>query len=272
MNLRNQVIGINQLLSDMYQKQMRLSCLLVELNFDESDLKRLRNYFLADVVAIFLTTWDWVITSAETKIEQFGLIQEIYGLSFGLNLASHLNSRQIQIIKHRFWSSLEAADYKLQLESALRVKIRQLILAEENFGEKKRLSYSCNPANNFNSTYSLGISLSSEGKQCLTIGDRHQQICIPQAELSDFCQQLIDTIKFLHRQPQSHSYKEIRKTYRKAYTQWTREEEAILISNFERGASIKEIAQLLERQPGAIASRINKLDLRIQSSYPLLDD
>ena len=53
MNLKTQVIGINQLLSDMYRQQMRLSYLLAKLDFDESDLKQLQADFLPDVVAIF---------------------------------------------------------------------------------------------------------------------------------------------------------------------------------------------------------------------------
>ena len=50
--------------------------------------------------------------------------------------------------------------------------------------------------------------------------------------------------------------------YQKAYEKWTREEEKVLVSKFEHGLSIKEIAAILERQPGAINSRLRKLGLK----------
>ena len=78
-----------------------------------------------------MTTLDWVITSAETEIEQLELVRKIYGLSFGL--PNHLSDCQIQVIKHSFLSSLSAANCKLRLESELKIKIRQLIVAEKIF-------------------------------------------------------------------------------------------------------------------------------------------
>lgn len=256
MNLKTQVVGINRLLSDMYQKQMRLSYLLAELDFSEEEIEQLQHYFLADVVAIFLTTLDLVITSIE--IEQLRLVLEIYGLSSGF-VPNHCN-REIGTIEHGFLSSLKTANCKTQLELEFKARIRQLIAAEQA-DEEIRLSYLHNSAENL-CKYSLEIFTSLEGKQYLTISDRNHQISIPQVELLNFYRQLTDTVKLLQQQTQSHTYEKIRRTYKKAYTPWTKEEEEILIGNFELGLNIQEIAQLLERQPGAIASRINKLNLR----------
>ena len=38
MSLKAQIIAINQLLSDIYQQDMRLSYLLLKLNFDNEDV------------------------------------------------------------------------------------------------------------------------------------------------------------------------------------------------------------------------------------------
>lgn len=58
------------------------------------------------------------------------------------------------------------------------------------------------------------------------------------------------------------SYMETQKQlHAKAYAPWTKEEEQILSSYFHRGLSIKEIAELMNRNSGGISSRIKKLGL-----------
>jgi DNA-binding NarL/FixJ family response regulator len=53
----------------------------------------------------------------------------------------------------------------------------------------------------------------------------------------------------------------IRKKYPNAYNPWKSREEKILRQMFRGGAPIYAIASALKRQPGAIKSRIRKLDL-----------
>lgn len=48
----------------------------------------------------------------------------------------------------------------------------------------------------------------------------------------------------------------------RAYERWTDAEEAHLSMRFRSGLTIKELAHLLEREPGAIRSRLRKLALR----------
>ena len=58
------------------------------------------------------------------------------------------------------------------------------------------------------------------------------------------------------------SYMEVQKQlHAKAYAPWTEEDEQILTSYFHRGLSIKEIAELMNRNIGGISSRIKKLGL-----------
>ena len=53
--------------------------------------------------------------------------------------------------------------------------------------------------------------------------------------------------------------KKIRQVYPRAYDKWTDEEEEALKSLVSTGQNTEEIAEALQRQPGAITSRINKL-------------
>ena len=55
------------------------------------------------------------------------------------------------------------------------------------------------------------------------------------------------------------SVDEIRRKYPKAYTEWTGEEESLLIAELARGKSIDELAERFQRQPSAIRSRLQKL-------------
>lgn len=54
---------------------------------------------------------------------------------------------------------------------------------------------------------------------------------------------------------------EIRKSHPRAYEKWTSEEDAHLTELFRARAKEKDIAAKLQRQPGAIQSRLRKLGL-----------
>lgn len=53
----------------------------------------------------------------------------------------------------------------------------------------------------------------------------------------------------------------IRQQYLRAYEKWTEEEDAQLRQKYNEGSGVKELAILLQRQPGAIESRLRKLGL-----------
>ena len=54
---------------------------------------------------------------------------------------------------------------------------------------------------------------------------------------------------------------EIQQLHPRAYEKWADEEDAHLIQLFRSGKTPKEIAETLQRQPGAIHSRLSKLGL-----------
>ncbi len=53
----------------------------------------------------------------------------------------------------------------------------------------------------------------------------------------------------------------IKQKYPKAYTSWTAQEDADLKTRFQQGMSVIDLANLFQRQPSAINSRLNRLGL-----------
>ena len=113
------------------------------------------------------------------------------------------------------------------------------------------------------------ICQAESGYNYLTISSNQKnnstaQIIITQDTIQEFYDELIETINLLGWQYNLNISRmdNIKKQYKKAYEKWTIEEEKILVNKFEHGLSTKEIAAILERQPGAINSRLRKLGLK----------
>lgn len=60
----------------------------------------------------------------------------------------------------------------------------------------------------------------------------------------------------------TYSFEEIRKKNEQAYMPWTQEDDNKLEMLFCEGKSTKELAELFQRNEGAISSRIKKLELK----------
>jgi hypothetical protein len=60
----------------------------------------------------------------------------------------------------------------------------------------------------------------------------------------------------------TYSIEGVRQTHPRAYEKWTEEEEQHVIRLTQEGLSMREIAEMLQRQPGAIRSRQRKLEER----------
>ena len=65
--------------------------------------------------------------------------------------------------------------------------------------------------------------------------------------------------------PKTYSLDDIRQTHQRAYRPWTEEEDQILLTRYEADCSVKELAKFFERQEGAIRSRLDKLQNRINA-------
>lgn len=60
---------------------------------------------------------------------------------------------------------------------------------------------------------------------------------------------------------------EIKAQSRRAYEPWTSEEDASLRRQHLEGRSARELAEIFQRQPGAITSRLRRLGLDLPSSH-----
>ena len=65
--------------------------------------------------------------------------------------------------------------------------------------------------------------------------------------------------------PRSFDLASMRRVHPRAYEKWTAEEEANLKALAARGSSIKELAAQIQRQPGAIRSRLARLGFPMPS-------
>ena len=265
MNLKAQVIAINKFLSDIYDEQdMRLSYLLTKLDFNHEDIKLINQKFLSNVVAIFLKILKETIVSFQDGERKFSIIKDIYGLngdrSLGLRqIGTELNisHERVRQIKQKVVRRLTSENSKFIWESEFKQEVRQLLEQYNNCAklDTKMLDLSQN--------HIFYPSMLPNGEKCLNISSGNNKIIIYESNFQEFYNNLLHNIKSLEWDNlYNDKIENIRKEYSKAYETWTREEEEELKKYLIEGLSVKEIAELLERKPGAISSRINKLGLR----------
>ena len=133
-------------------------------------------------------------------------------------------------------------------------------------------------------TYFFDIKKSEEGDFYLKISESkksldefdHHRLMIFDDDINDFVETLKKILTKLKEFKKSkritekaYSVEKIRETYRQAYTPWSIEDDNKLELLFSQGKTVKELAQVFERNDGAISSRINKLGLNGKSP-PLL--
>lgn len=126
-------------------------------------------------------------------------------------------------------------------------------------------------------TYFFDIKRSKQGLLYLSLSEskrtgdvfEHQRLIISEENIMDFAEIFQKTLtKFKEiREPKllgikANSVEKIRETYRKAYLPWTPGDDRKLELLFCEGKKISEIAQIFERNSGAIISRIKKLELK----------
>jgi len=108
----------------------------------------------------------------------------------------------------------------------------------------------------------------SESKKTLS-GFEHHRLMVFDEDLKDFVEAFKKSLtKFKElKEPKqtsdkSYSVEKVRKTHKQAYYPWTTEDDNKLELLFCQGKKIKELAQIFERNEGAISSRIKKLEIK----------
>ena len=126
-------------------------------------------------------------------------------------------------------------------------------------------------------TYFFDIKKSEKGELYLVISEskktgdvfEHHHLFVFEENINGFSeifQKTLEKFKDLNKSKltdaKAYSVKKIRETYEHAYLPWTLKDDRKLELLFCEGKQIKEIAQILGRNGGAIFSRINKLELK----------
>lgn len=90
---------------------------------------------------------------------------------------------------------------------------------------------------------------------------RREKIFIARSELIEFRDAINKAIDYWNLETKEKSVKKVRKTELagNAYLPWEKEADEYLMSLYKEGKSIKELAEIFERQRGAIRSRLKKL-------------
>ena len=275
MTVKTKIIAINNLLSDIYQKEMRLSYLLTEIDFTKEDIQFIANKLLTETIDNFIATLQNTLLNFNDGQRLFYILSSIYGLDGNNPKTLHSIGNQLEITRERVRQLKEKAIKRLRAtknlskwETNFKSETIELLKQNKNNNYSSAINEDIRPFK-LQTKYSFLICQSESGCNYLTIssnqnGNPTASIIITQDTIQDFCNELIETMNLLGWQHnlKNRSINDIKQQYQKAYEKWTIEEEQVLVNKFEHGLSIKEIAAILERQPGAINSRLRKLGLK----------
>jgi hypothetical protein len=121
-------------------------------------------------------------------------------------------------------------------------------------------------------TYFLDIKTSREGVKYLVLTEskrnkkgeyQHDRVMIFKEHLQEFFDGMIKLAPGLGIELIGTDYvKEIRKFFPNAYIPWTKEDDEKLEQLYCEGKTLNELTAIFKRKPGAITSRIKKLELK----------
>lgn len=227
-SLKVQVEGVNRLLTTIYKREMRLSTLLAELGFSESEIALLREQHLAALVAISieaLATW---LQVGRDGGRRYHILTRRLGLDgaptetleqIGRRLG--VSRERIRQLESKVLRKCQSKPDRAVLEAGVRVEARRL----------------------------LGLTPDDDPRPPIEkVADSPPEIKSIEVE----------------RAPQPEYVTKVRETYPHAYERWTSEEERVLQDRFAQGDSVATLAVSLQRQPGAIRARLRKLGLLVE--------
>jgi hypothetical protein len=279
MTAKAQIVAINQLLSDMYQRKMRLSYLLAEMDFQEAEIQLIASQLLTETIDNFIQSLQEITTDFHDGQRLFDIIHSNYGLDGSNPKTLQQSGNKLEISRERVRQLKEKAIKKLRVPNNLikrenHFKSKTSELLKQNFDFDNCVS-SVNDDNSYlekQMPYIFKICQSESGCNHITIDHNDQnnstaQIIITEDTLQFFLDELITTINLLGWKhnlqiQKTYSVNNIRQQYPRAYEKWMSEEDELLINKFQQGLSVEVIAASLERQPSAINSRLIKLGLK----------
>lgn len=121
-------------------------------------------------------------------------------------------------------------------------------------------------------TYFFDVKESADGAKYLVISEsrqvggesyEHNRVMVFQEYLVAFSGGFNEVVEFMSVEGKSKVYdvEQIRREYPKAYTKWTEEEDVRLRNEYIQDRTTNELAEIFQRKPSAIRSRLRKLGL-----------
>jgi hypothetical protein len=117
--------------------------------------------------------------------------------------------------------------------------------------------------------YSIAVMAGHDGKRYLRINEnaatglKHQNhgVNVPQEYIRQFLNELSGAAEWCDPKALQTKIESIRERYPRAYQPWTPEDDDELAERYSPEITLRELATMFQRQPGAISSRLRKLGL-----------
>ena len=209
MPVKAKIIAINKLLSDIYQKQMRLSYLLEEMDFAEEEINFIANQLLTETIDNFINNLQSMLLDFNDGQRLFKILYSIYGLDGDQSKTLQIIGEQLEISRERVRQLKEKAIKKLRSTNNLSkwetsFKSETINLLKQN---TKNNNYSLSLNEDIRhltsqTKYNFLICRAESGCNYLTISSNHNNnstdpIIITQDTIQDFCNELIETMNLL---------------------------------------------------------------------------
>lgn len=114
--------------------------------------------------------------------------------------------------------------------------------------------------------YSFEVKESVDGVKYLVVrelrgGSKEGQVMVFEEYALSFLKELRRAVNFMKKRRKTYDVEQIRRDYHKAYTKWTQNEEDYLKNLYTQDKTVNELADIFQRKPSAIRSRLKKLGL-----------
>lgn len=287
MSIKTKVIGLNKFLASIYDTDMKISILLSEIGYDTCQIQYLRHNCLEKLVDGCILLLNQRIVAYSDGVRLNKVISQRYGFdgqppqtlqAIGNEL--HISRERVHQLEQKVIRRFRGRKNRQLIEAGLKViaddlqeAIPTIYSSPEDSSELEIIpemeESRANPEPIETITHTFDFEETQKGNFCLVIRESRAdnnsaQIVVHEDEIEQFYLDFRKSMRLVGWQKHLKAYQlsDIRKQYPRAYEEWTEDEEARLQEMFEEQKEIADIAKFLERQPGAIRSRLAKLNLR----------
>ncbi len=279
MNLNAKVTALNSILSDIYETEdARVSQLLARAGFDARDIQTLRSRHMAKLADKLRE----IVKKQVFKDHQllFQLLSFRHGLEEERPLSlrntgarMRLSGERVRQLEEKALSHCRKNERIQILESALKEYAGGLLASQGKESPRQTPEDTVHSNNNSASSqksvkaceFEIRSDENSAGSIILKPLNRkgRPEIVVTESNAQWFRDAFDHAAKSLGWKFASNNanISEIKKKYARAYEKWEREEDRKLAKAVADGLVIDEISTILERQPSAVKSRIEKLGL-----------